>query len=162
MIKEFEPITYGITSLIETWEVKLSKLPTDVITERKNSQNRTIKQILGHLIDSASNNTHRIVHLQYQDSPVKFPNYASNGNNDRWIAIQNYQEENWNNLIQFWKYSNWHLVHVIENIKVEKLENEWIASFQNNVSLKAMVTDYLRHFELHLNEIDELINEGID
>lgn len=159
MIKEFEPITHGIISLLETWEVKLLKLPTDVITERRNSQNRTIKQILGHLIDSASNNTHRIIHLQYQDSPMIFPNYASNGNNDRWIAIQNYQEENWNNLVQFWKYINWHLIHVIENIKVEKLENEWIASSLNRVSLKVMVIDYLRHFELHLNEIDELINK---
>lgn len=159
MIKEFEPITHGIISLLETWEVKLLKLPTDVITERRNSQNRTIKQILGHLIDSASNNTHRIIHLQYQDSPMIFPNYASNGNNDRWIAIQNYQEENWNNLVQFWKYINWHLIHVIENIKVEKLGNEWIASSLNRVSLKVMVIDYLRHFELHLNEIDELINK---
>ena len=159
MIIEFEPITHGILSLIDVWEVKLLSLPTDVITERRNSQNRTIKQILGHLIDSASNNTHRIVHLQYQNSPVNFPNYATNGNNDRWIAIQNYQDESWENLIQFWKYINWHLVHVIENIKVEKLENEWIASSRNKVSLKMMGKDYLRHFELHLNEIDELINQ---
>ena len=100
MIKEFEPITAGIITLIERWEDKLLELPTDVITERRNSQNRTIKQILGHLIDSASNNTHRIVHLQYQNSPMEFPNYAANGNNDRWIAIQNYQDENWENLIQ--------------------------------------------------------------
>jgi hypothetical protein len=160
MIKEFEPITGGIITLLEKWEDKLSKLPADVITERRNSQNRTIKQILGHLIDSASNNTHRIVHLQYQNSPVEFPNYASNGNNDRWIAIQKFQEENWENLIQFWKYINWHMVHVIENINPEKLENEWIASSTNKVSLKAMVVDYLRHFELHLKEISDLINQG--
>ena len=160
MIQEFEPITHGINSLIETWEVKLLKLSTGVITERRNSQNRTIKQILGHMIDSASNNTHRIVHLQYEESPVSFPNYASNGNNDRWIAIQNYQEENWENLVKFWKYSNWHLVHVIENIKVEKLGNEWTASSTNKVSLKVMVLDYLRHFELHLDEINDLIGKG--
>jgi hypothetical protein len=160
MIKEFKPITHEINSLVETWEVKLLKLSTGVITERRNSQNRTIKQILGHMIDSASNNTHRIVHLQYRNTPVEFPNYASNGNNDRWIAIQNYQDENWENLVKFWKYSNWHLVHVIENIKVEKLENEWIASATDKVSLKVMVIDYLRHFELHLKEINDLINQG--
>ena len=158
MIKDFEPITCGVISLIDKWETKLLKLPTDVITKRRNNQNRTIKQILGHLIDSASNNTHRVVHLQYRDSPLEFPNYASNGNNDRWIAIQNFQYENWENLIQFWKYINWHLVHVIENINIENLENEWIASSTNKVSLRAMVVDYLRHFELHLSEIDELIN----
>jgi len=160
MIKIFEPVTNGIVSLIEVWEGKLMSLPAEVITERKNIQNRTIKQILGHLIDSASNNTHRIIHLQYQDSPVEFPNYATNGNNDRWIAIQNYQGENWENLILFWKYINLHLVQVIENIKVEKLGNEWIASAENKISLEEMVLSYLDHFELHLNEIDELINKG--
>jgi len=159
MIKEFEPITAGIITLIERWEDKLLELPTDVITERRNSQNRTIKQILGHLIDSASNNTHRIVHLQYRDSPMNFPNYATDGNNDRWIAIQNYQDENWENLIQFWKYINMHLTHVIDNIKVERLGNEWIASPEETVSLEDMVLSYLDHFELHLNEIDELINQ---
>ena len=160
MIQIFEPVTKGIASLIKAWENKLLSLPTDVITERRNSQNRTIKQILGHLIDSASNNTHRIVHLQYQDSPMEFPNYATKGNNDRWIAIQNYQEENWEDLVQFWKSINLHLVHVIENIKPVKLSNEWIASTENKVSLEEMVLSYLDHFELHLNEIDELINQG--
>ena len=160
MIQIFEPVTKGIASLIKAWENKLLHLPTDVITERRNSQNRTIKQILGHLIDSASNNTHRIVHLQYQESPVEFPNYATDGNNDRWIAIQNYQEENWEDLVQFWKSINLHLVHVIENIKPMKLGNEWIASAEDKVSLEEMVLSYLDHFELHLNEIDELINQG--
>jgi hypothetical protein len=160
MIKEFEPITNEIISLIDIWEIKLLRLPASVITDRRNSQNRTIKQILGHLIDSASNNTHRIIHLQYQDTPLSFPNYATNGNNDRWIAIQNYQEENWNDLIQFWKYINWHLVHVMKNIKVEKLEFVWIASSGNNISLRDMVMNYLDHVELHLKEIDELINNG--
>ncbi len=160
MIQIFEPVTNGMASLIEVWEDKLLSLPNGVITERRNGQNRTIKQILGHLIDSASNNTHRVIHLQYQDNPVQFPNYATNGNNDRWIAIQNYQEENWKDLIQYWKSINLHLVHVIENINPGKLGNEWIASTENNVSLEKMVLSYLEHFELHLHEIDELINKG--
>ena len=159
MIQLFEPITRGIASLIDVWEVKLLSLPTEVITARRNSQGRSIKQILGHLIDSASNNTHRIIHLQYQNSPMEFPNYATNGNNDRWIAIQNYQDESWENLIQLWKYMNWHLVHVIGNVGFEMLGNEWIASPDTKVSLEDMVLSYLDHFELHLNEIDELINQ---
>jgi len=112
------------------------------------------------LIDSASNNIHRIVHLQYQNSPLQFPNYATEGNNDRWIAIQNYNNEDWENLVYLWKYINLHLVHVIKNIKIEKLTNEWIASPENYISLEKMVLSYLDHFELHLNEIDELIKKG--
>lgn len=159
MIKEFEPIIQGLSTLIAEWEPILINLPSDVISEKRNNQNRTIKQIVGHMIDSASNNTHRIVHMQYQPSPLIYPDYANLGNNDRWISIQNYQDEKWDDLIQLWKYSNIHIVHVIKNVNVDKLENEWITALNNNVSLKAMIIDYLRHFKLHLSEIDELINK---
>ena len=159
MISEFEPIAKGIIERINEWEPKLIDLSNKTITQNRNNQNRTIKQIVGHMIDSASNNTHRIVHLHYQSSPFNFPNYATNGNNDRWIAIQNYQDEDWFNLVQLWKYSNIHIAHVINNINEEKLANEWIASPGTNISLKSMVIDYLRHLDLHLNEIDELIRK---
>ena len=132
-------------------------LKNDIIVDRYNVQNRTIKQIIGHLVDSASNNTHRIVHLQYQESPLIFPDYANLGNNDRWIAIQNYQNEDWGNLVQLWKYSNIHIAHVIRDINTEKLENEWISALDQKISLRAMIVDFPRHFKLHLKEINELI-----
>jgi len=157
-MNEFEPICSEVLSLVEQWEPKLLNLGSEVVAERRNSQNRTIKQITGHMVDSASNNTHRIVHLQYQKSPLIFPCYASGGNNDRWIAIQNYQAEDWRTLVQLWKCTNVHIVHVIRNINAEKLENVWISGSNEEVSLRDMVVDYLRHFKLHLSEIDELMD----
>lgn len=148
-----------IIRLIAEWEPKLISLDSDVISQRRNRQYRTIKQILGHMVDSASNNTHRIIHLQYQTSPLVFPDYANNGNNDRWIAIQNYQSEDWTNLVQLWKHSNLHFVHVVENVDISKLNNEWISALNDHVTLENMITDYLRHFQLHLSEIQELIDE---
>jgi hypothetical protein len=145
--------------LIQVWESKLLGLSKEIVSNKRNIQNRSIKQILGHLVDSASNNTHRIIHLQYHQSPMNFPNYASYGNNDKWIAIQNYQSEDWQNLIQMWKYSNLHLIHVINNVNMEKLDNEWIADVNKKISLKEMILYYMDHFRLHLNEMDELINQ---
>jgi hypothetical protein len=156
-MEEYESITREIISLIEIWEPKLIALPAGIITNRRNSQNRTIKQIIGHLIDSNSNNTHRAIHLQYQSNPLIFPNYATFGNNDRWIAIQDYQNEDWHVLIQLWKYSLLHYCHVIKNINDSKLENEWIAGPDQKITLKTMVLDFPRHLKLHLNEINELI-----
>ena len=74
------------------------------------------------------------------------------------MAIQNYQNENWYNLVQLWKYANLHLAHVINNVNPDKLDNEWINALNQRVTLRAMIIDYLRHFKLHLSEIDELIN----
>lgn len=156
---EFIVIENEIVSLLNEWEPKLSRLPAEIITQRRNSQNRTIKQILGHLVDSASNNTHRVVHLQYQSSPFAFPNYATFGNNDRWIALQNYQNEDWNNLVQLWKYSYLHFCHVIKNVDASMLDNEWISGPEKNISLRTMIMDFPRHLRLHLSEINELINK---
>lgn len=156
-MKPFENIATEIIILVNEWDLKLLKLPEEIISQKRNSQNRTIKQIVGHLVDSASNNTHRIVHLQYRETPLDFPNYATFGNNDRWIAIQNYQDENWENLVQLWKFSILHFAHVIQQINPEKLENVWLGGEDKQVTLKEMVEYFLPHFRLHLGEIEELI-----
>lgn len=157
-MNEFSANNLELLGLIDEWEPKLVALTEDIVSSKRNNQNRTIKQIVGHMVDSASNNTHRIVHLQYQPSPLIFPDYANLGNNDRWIAIQNYQAEDWHSLVQLWEYSNLHIAHVINNVNTEKLNAEWITALNKQVSLKAMIIDYLPHFKLHINEIDELIN----
>jgi hypothetical protein len=159
-MNEFSKNNQELEILLEKMVPELLNLPEDIISSRRNSQNRTIRQILGHMVDSASNNTHRIVHLQYQESPMTFPNYASNGNNDKWIAIQNYQTENWFNLVQLWKYSNLHFIHVVSNVDLSKLDNEWISGPDKNISLKEMTYYYLDHFKLHIREIEELINNS--
>lgn len=159
-MKSFIELTKEIAALLVKWEPILLEIPELKLTDLKNSQNRTIKQIVGHMVDSASNNIHRVVHLQYQKSPLIFPDYANHGNNDRWIAIQNYQSENWFNLIQVWKYIHLHFLHVINNINLDKLQQVWISGLNEEISLENMVTDFLRHFKLHLSEIDELMKLG--
>ena len=156
-MKQFESISEELVSLVGEWEPILEKLSRETYTKVLNSQNRSIKQILGHMVDSASNNTHRVIHLQYQPSPLTFPDYANFGNNDRWIAIQNYQDENWHDLVKLWRYINLHFAHVILNIQDDKLQNKWTTAKGESVSLEEMVIDFPRHFKLHLAEIRELI-----
>jgi hypothetical protein len=155
-MKKTDSVGQELTLMVDEWEPILRSLSEETISQKRNSQNRTIKQIIGHIIDSSSNNTHRIVHLQYQTSPLIFPNYATFGNNDRWIAIQDYQNEDWNIMIQLWKYSLLHIIHVIKNVKEDKLTNEWISGAGEKVTLESMIIDFPRHLKLHLSEIREL------
>ncbi|MFC2129258.1 DinB family protein [Bacteroidota bacterium] len=158
MIKEFGPVIEKLGSLLKIWEPKLLALPDEILAKKRNSQNRSIKQVVGHMIDSASNNIHRIVHLQYRENPMEFPNYATEGNNDRWIAIQNYQGEDWEQMVYLWKYIHLHIIHVIGNIDANKLDSVWNdASEHGHVTLMDMVIDFPRHFELHIDEIQELM-----
>lgn len=148
-----------LTELIQRWEVKLALQPAETVGWRKNTQGRTIRQIVGHMVDSATNNTHRIVHMHYQDSPVSFPDYANLGNNDRWIAIQNYQEEDWEELVKLWAAVNRHMVHLIRQTDPSKLDHYWVSALKEKVTLREMISDYPRHFKLHINEISALINQ---
>ena len=133
----FTHITTGIAQVIEIEEKLLSSLPVEVITQRRNTQNRTIKQILGHLIDSASNNHQRMVRLQYSKDLLFFPDYTQDY--DLWIALQDYQNTDWANLIQLWKCY-------------------WCDFTGVKVTLQEMIEGYLGHLHLHIKESHELID----
>ncbi|MFN8241426.1 MAG: DinB family protein [Bacteroidales bacterium] len=155
-MEEIEKVALMMENLVLEWEPRLLEINPRILESRRNSQGRGIKQILGHLVDSNTNNTHRVVHLHYQDSPFSFPNYATFGNNDRWIAIQDYQHEDWINLVKLWKHTLLHFCHVIRNIDEMKLDKQWISGPGKLLTMREMVVDFPRHLNLHLGEIDDL------
>lgn len=148
-------ITDEILKIINDWVERLSALPINLITERRNSQDRTIKQLVGHLIDSASNNHQRMVRMQY-NAELVFPDYTQH--NDLWIAIQHYQDSEWGDLIGLWKFYNLHIVHIIQTIDRSKLDNKWTDYEGNVITLKDMINGYLWHLQLHTREMEEMMN----
>lgn len=152
---DFTSVTGGITQAIACWEPRLTALSVETITLRQNKQQRTIRQIVGHLIDSASNNHQRMVRLQY-NSELVFPDYRQD--NDLWIQLQHYQDEDWHNLVQLWKYYNLHMIQVIASVDTGALNNYWYDFEGNKVTLQQMIEGYLWHLQLHLDEIQALID----
>lgn len=153
---DFSNITNGILGYIDAWEQKLMDLPLETIANKRNKQNRTIKQILGHLIDSAANNHQRMVRLQYH-AKLNFPDYQQD--NDLWIALQDYQNADWHTIVQLWKFYNLHMIQVIKSVDETKLDHSWLSFENTKVTLQQMIEGYLGHIELHLNEIQELIEK---
>lgn len=149
----FSHVISGIQEVIIKEELFLNALDQDIISKKFNKQNRSIIQILGHLIDSASNNHQRMVRLQYNENLI-FPDYRQD--NDLWIAIQYYQHANWTGLIQLWKYYNLHIIQVIKSVNTDKLDNYWHDFEGTKVTLRQMIEGYLSHLHLHINEIHEL------
>lgn len=154
---DFTDIINKIYKIVETWDGILMNLPINEIGEKKNKQSRTIKQLLGHLVDSASNNHQRIVRLQYNQY-LEFPDYRQN--NDLWIVVQDYQHADWINLVQLWKFYNLHIIQIIKVVDQTKLNNYWNDFEGNKVSLFDMIEGYLIHLNLHINEIQELIENS--
>jgi hypothetical protein len=110
------------------------------------------KEILGHLIDSASNNHQRFVRLQLETN-LSLPNYEQ----DSWVSLQQYQQQNWVDLVKFWMIYNKHLLTMLKHMDESKLGH---AAFMDGkpVTLQFYADDYLRHMEHHLRAI---IQEGL-
>lgn len=123
---------------------------------RLNRQGRNIKQLIGHLIDSASNHHQRFVRLQYT-SYLVFPDFSKE--NDTWISIQQHQEENWYEMLQLWKFYNLHLAHIIVHIDQSWLKNTWTDGELDPILLEDSIFEYLSHLTVHINEIKTLLEK---
>lgn len=58
-------ISLAIREIVDQQMRLLKDLPEEVVSGRFNVQDRNIKMLLGHMVDSASNNQQRMVRLQY-------------------------------------------------------------------------------------------------
>ncbi len=165
-MNRFSEIIEEIQNIILREEPILRFLSEDIITTRFNHQNRSIKMLIGHLVDSASNNHQRMVRLQYaprcghsmpntEMGMLVFPDYTQD--NDLWLALQDYQHEDWDTLLSLWKYYNLHICQVIRSVNETKLNNYWIDYEGNRVTLQDMIIGYTNHLNLHLGQIHELL-----
>ena len=117
------------------------------------------REIIGHLIDSASNNHQRFVRASMQEDLV-FPGYEQ----DAWVALQRYGTTPWGELLDFWLAYNRHLARVMAavpekaRLAVRKRHNlDEIATHApktpGQATLDYFMLDYTDHLELHLGQI---------
>lgn len=106
------------------------------------------KQVLAHLIDSASNNHQRFVRASLQES-LDFPAYDQDGN----IRVQVPQEADWPLLVSLWTAYNRYLAHIIAHLPASKLETVCRIGAGQPVTLGFLATDYVTHLLHHLKQV---------
>lgn len=136
---------------------KYKNLEDNFSSIKLSSDKWSLKEIIGHLIDSASNNHQRFVRLQIEKE-INFPSYKT----EEWVIIQEYYEVEWNNLIELWKDYNELLVHLIKKIKKENFNNLWITEGSQPITLAEIVKDYPVHLKSHLAHFEERLAETIN
>lgn len=106
------------------------------------------KEILGHLIDSASNNHQRFVRAQLAPH-VDLPTYQQ----EQWVAAQAYVTAPWSDLVNLWVLYNRHLLHIMRSVPKDRLAHTVAIAGGQPVTLSAVFEDYVHHLEHHLKQI---------
>lgn len=105
------------------------------------------KEIIGHLIDSATNNHHRIIRGQFETSPDIFYDQ------DKWNENSFYQDMEKEKIISFWLHYNLYLIELFQRIPPEKLSYTVSRGAEKDLTLKYIIEDYVAHLEHHLRQV---------
>jgi hypothetical protein len=117
------------------------------------------REVLGHLVDSASVNHQRFVRAQFQDDLV-FPGYEQ----DAWVRVQQYQDALWPELVALWRSLNLHIVRVMTAVpepvrerarsrhNLDEIAWQTVAREQST-TLNYLMGDYVGHLKHHLRQI---------
>ena len=117
------------------------------------------REVVGHLVDSASNNHRRVLQARWQDDLV-FEGYEQ----DAWVAAQDYAHAPWVELIELWRTSNLHLARVMaatpEDVRTRVHTRH---SFDRTAfhakaagepaTLEFLMDDYVAHLLHHLRQV---------
>lgn len=117
------------------------------------------REIIGHLIDSASNNHQRFVRAQFQDDLI-FPTYAQ----EDWVRAQSYCDAPWEELLSLWQSYNLQLARVMAAVpqqaryKEHRKHNLHLIAWQpvpkdKPATLDYLMRDYVGHLKSHLRQI---------
>jgi hypothetical protein len=106
------------------------------------------KQVIGHLIDSASNNHQRFVRAVLQGS-LEFPGYDQ----EDCIRVAAVQDMPWPGLIALWAGYNRYLAHVLAHLPEDALQAPCRIGSSKPVTLQFLAEDYLVHLVHHLQQV---------
>jgi hypothetical protein len=151
-VKKFE-------NIIDAAYIKLKTVSESQSSIKPSLNNWSTKEILGHLVDSSINNTPRFIEGRFKDDLI-FNGYDQN----KWVQIHDYQNADWNFIVDLWYLNNLQLIRIIETIPKSILirtctchnfdEIAWREiSKTEPTCLEYLINDYFEHMLHHLNKI---------
>jgi hypothetical protein len=130
-------------TMVAAFHQQMREVPSSITGVKPTAEGWSLKEIVGHLVDSAANNHQRFVRLQ-QGNLDGFPAY----DNEVWVAVQRYNDYKWESLVALWHLYNILLLHVLCGMDAACLDNRWTVG-DESVTLRFLVQDYFRHMADH-------------
>jgi len=117
------------------------------------------REVIGHLIDSASHNHQRFVRAQFEDDLV-FAGYDQ----DEWVRVQQYHKARWEDLVMLWRVYNLHLARLMAATAVSVRTRPRTRHNLDQIAWRPVVReepatldyfmgDYVDHLHHHLRQI---------
>jgi hypothetical protein len=117
-------------------------------------------EVIGHLIDSASNNHQRFVRAQLR-ADLRFEGYAQ----EAWVNVQRYGDAPWPDIVTLWESFNLHLARFMdampESVRTEPRADHNLDELawesvpaDEPITLEFFMRDYVAHLKHHLRQID--------
>src|SRR5271157_5522140 len=144
-----------LIGIVRNFYEKYQPLNDKIASVRLSVDKWTLKEIIGHLVDSASNNHQRLIRLQLVDYLI-FPDYSAD--NEKWLKIEKYNSLPWTAILSLWKEFNILIANIILNVNMSCLRNKWLKE-DAPIELRDLILDYVRHLEEHLSRFEDRYHE---
>jgi hypothetical protein len=147
-------VAAGLITAVDAFYSKHRRLTDRITSIRPEPAEWSCKEVLGHLVNSASNNQQRFLGLQFVDE-MPFPPYQNF--HLHWMGVEKFNKLKFSGLFMLWKQYNIYLAHVIANIAPGKLDNMLIMPDGRKIPLKGIAIDYVKHLKIHLGQFEETL-----
>jgi hypothetical protein len=138
-----------LSELVTTLPAEWRPIPDEQAARRRSDGGWSRKQIVGHMIDSATVNQQRFIRALAGDSDFSLL-YAQ----EEWVDLNGYQSRDWSEIIDLWKAINLHLLSVCRRIGEDQADlicgkdgdpGPW--------TLAHRVPDYAAHLKMHVEQM---------
>jgi len=126
---------------------------SSIATIRLAADKWTLNEMIGHLIDSASNNHQRVARMR-SSRLLEFPGYDA----EDWRKACGANEYDTQKLIALWLAYNDYFLHLIRGVDPASLSNRWIHDEETS-TLEGLIVSYFEHLELHKSMFEERSRE---
>ena len=149
---QFRQAVADLGGLIETLPAEWRAIDSNSAARRPRPGAWSVKEVVGHLIDSAGVNLQRFLRARLE------PGFSMLYPQDEFVALNAYQEREWADVITLWTALNAQVLHVAGRIPAadldkpcgaEPADQDWTVGFR--------VVDYVAHIRHHLNQIERTL-----
>jgi hypothetical protein len=144
----FRQIADDLLSTVNHAQSLLEAIPESKASAKPQPNKWSPKEVIGHLIDSASNNHQRFVRAASKRE-LTFPGYEQ----DVLVTLVRPNDANWELLVRLWESYNRYLAHVIAHLPESAAEVSCMIGENRPATLRFLAEDYVAHLKHHLNQI---------